>query len=154
MFRRFFKNKRKEALSSSWLDALQATTRNWGLRISGWLQRRTMPLSPVRLKLYAASFLLLFGIWNGWTIYHALNETRPFIPAGQRALSPPILPLVRPLVDASPLPGLTQFRSWLDSLQADSVGRRIYDSIRRGRPGLFDSLAQIDNSYSIHHLNK
>lgn|SRR6185312_7388175 len=151
MFWRFFKNKQKEASSPSWLDALQATTRNWGIRISAWLQRKATALSPVRLKLYSASFLLLFGIWNGWTIYHALHETRPSIPAGQRSLSPPILPIVRPPADASSLPGLTEFRSWLDSLQRDSTGQKIYDSIRRQRPGLFDSLAQIDNRYSTHH---
>lgn len=151
MFWRFFKNKRNETSSPSWLDALHATTRNWGLRISGWLQRKTMTVSPVRLKLYAASILLLFGIWNGWIVYHALHGTRPPIPAVQRSLSSPILPNVRPPVDASSLSGLTQFRSWLDSLQRDSAGRQIYDSIRRRRPGLLDSLAQIDNRYSIHH---
>jgi hypothetical protein len=151
MFWRFFKNKQKEASSPSWLDALQATTRNWGIRISAWLQRKTMTLSPVRLKLYVAGFLLLFGIWNGEIIYHALQGHRLPTQARQLSLSHPTIPAVQPPVDPAFSAGIGKFRSWLDSLQADSVGRQIYDSIRRERPGLLDSVAQLDNGYSIHH---
>jgi hypothetical protein len=151
MFWRFFKQKRKKAFCPSWLDELQAITRRRGLRISGWLQRKTMTLSPVRLKLYAAGFLLLFGSWNGWIVYHALQGRRPPVQAGQLYLSRPTIPAVQPPVDPAFSAGIGKFRSWLDSLQTDSTGRKIYDSIRRERPGLLDSLAQIDNRYSIHH---
>lgn len=39
---------------------------------------------------------------------------------------------------------LRQFRLYLDSLKKDEVGRRIYDSILMKRPGLIDSLTQLE----------
>jgi len=151
MFWKGFTNKRKEVQSITWLDQLQAASGAWGLRISGWLQRKTMTLSPVRLKLYAVLFLLCFGSWNGWIIVQALQHPHSPIPAQQLRLSHPILPSVRPPVDQSSLAGIQKFRSWLDSLQADTTGRKVYDSILQQRPGLLDSLQQIEKTYSIHH---
>ena len=128
---------------------LQATTRTWGLRISGWLQRKTMTLSPARLKGYTVLFLLFFGSWNGWIIVEALRRPHRAIPEKQVALSHSILPSVRLPVDPSSLGGTRQFRSWLDSLTADSTGRLIYDTILHQRPGLLDSLGQIEKTFSI-----
>jgi len=146
MFWKLFNNKRKEGPSLIWLGTLQAKTRAWGLRISGWLQRKTMTLPPVRLKFYAVLFLLFFGSWNGWIIVQALRNSHPPIPAGQLHLSHSILPSVHPLVDPSSLAGIQKFRSWLDSLRTDTTGRKIYDSIRQQRPGLLDSLGQIEKT--------
>ncbi len=151
MFWRLLGKKQKETSSATWLDNLQATTRAWGLRISGWLQRKTQGLSPRRLKTYCLLFFAVFAGWNSWIVFRALRQPRPSIPAGQLYLSHPITPTVRPPVDPSSLAGIQQFRSWLDSLQTDSAGRKIYDSIRRQRPGLLDSLGQLEKSYSIHH---
>jgi hypothetical protein len=147
MFWKLFSNKRKEASSLTWLGTLQAKTRAWGLRISGWLQRKTMTLPPARLKFYAVLFLFFCASWNGWIIVHALRNSHPPIPAGQLRLSHPILPSVRPPVDPSSLAGIQKFRSWLDSLRTDTTGRKIYDSIRQQRPGLLDSLGQIEKSF-------
>ena len=151
MFRRFFRNKRQQASSAKWLDSARDVTRRWGVGISGWLQRKSMTLSQVRLKFYAALFVLLFAGLNGWIVYQALHARHSSLPSVQLSLSHSILPSVRPPIDQSSLSGLHAFRSWLDSLQRDSTGRQIYDSIRRERPGLLDSLAEIDNRYSIHH---
>lgn len=151
MFWKLFKGKQKEASSLSWLDTLRALSRRWGLRMSRWLQRKTVTLSPGRLKGYAAVFILLLGSWNGWIVYQALQGRRPPIPAGQLYLSHPTIPAVHLKVDPSFSAGIGKFRSWLDSLQRDSAGQKIYDSIRRERPGLLDTVAQIDNRYSIHH---
>ena len=151
MFWKLFNGRRNEAPSLTWFGTLQATTRAWGLRISGWLQRKTMTIPPVRLKLYAVLFLLFFGSWNGWIIVQALRHPHPPNPAGQLPLSHPILPSVHPLVDPSSLAGIQKFRSWLDSLQVDTAGRRIYDTILQQRPGLLDSLRQIEKTYSIYH---
>ena len=101
--------------------------------------------------MYTALFVILFGSGNGWIIYQALQGRRPPVQAEQRYLSHPTIPTVQPPVDPAFSAGIGKFRSWLDSLQRDSTGQKIYDSIRRERPGLLDSLAQIDNRYSIHH---
>jgi hypothetical protein len=105
----------------------------------------------VQLKLYAASFVLLFASLNGWVVYHALQDRHSTVPSGQLYLFHPILPSVRPPADAFSSTGIQKFRSWLDSLQSDSAGRKIYDSIRHERPGLFDSLGQTEKSDFIHH---
>lgn len=151
MFWKLFKNQRKDAYPLTWLNSAQVKIRAWGLRISGWLQRKTNKLSPVRLKVCAAGFVLLFAGLNGRIVYQALHVRHSALPPEQLYQSHSILPSVRPPIDRSSLSGLQAFRSWLDSLQKDSAGQKIYDSIRRERPGLLDSLAQIDNRYSIHH---
>jgi hypothetical protein len=151
MFLKTFKHKRKEGKRFIWLDQLQAASRAWGLRISGWLQRKSSSLSPSQLKLYAATFVLLFASLNGWVVYHALQDRHSTVPSGQLYLFHPIMPSVRPPADAFSSTGIRKFRSWLDSLQADSAGRKIYDSIRNERPGLFDSLGQTEKNDFIHH---
>lgn len=45
---------------------------------------------------------------------------------------------------------LNNFRHYLDSLSSDKQGRKIYDSIKRSRPGLIDSLAFIEEYYNIN----
>jgi len=151
MFWKVFKQKRKQEKEFTWLDQLEAKCRASGLRISGWLQQKSSTLSPLQLKLYAASFVLLFASLNGWVVYHALQDRHSTDPSGQLYLFHPILPSVRPPADAFSSTGIRKFRSWLDSLQADSAGRKIYDSIRNERPGLFDSLGQTEKNDFIHH---
>ena len=46
------------------------------------------------------------------------------------------------------------FRAYIDSLATSNSGRRIYDSIRKYRPGLIDSLAVIENIYKSQSPNK
>jgi hypothetical protein len=151
MLWKLFTRKRKKARPLAGWIYLQAKTRAWGLRISGWLQRKSMTLSPARLRGYAVLFLLFFGSWNGWIIVEALQRPHPAIRAKQLHLSHSILPSVRPPVDPSSLAGIKRFRSWLDSLEADTTGRKIYDSILQHRAGLLDSLGQIEKTFSIKH---
>jgi hypothetical protein len=151
MFWKALKRKHKEEKTFTWLNQLQAASRARGLRISGWLQRKSLTLSPIQLKLYAASFVLLFASWNGWIVYHALQGRHSTTSSGQLHLFHPILPSVRPPADPFSSVGVQKFRSWLDSLQSDGAGRKIYDSIRNERPGLFDSLRQIEKNDFNHH---
>jgi hypothetical protein len=151
MFWKAFKRKHKEEKTFTWLNQLQAASRAWGLRISGWLQRKSLTLSPLQLKLCAASFVLLFASLNGWIVYHALEQPHPPISPVQIHLSHPMMPSVRLPIDPNSMAALLKFRSWLDSLQRDTAGRKIYDSILQRRPGLLDSLGQIEKSDFIHH---
>jgi hypothetical protein len=151
MFWKVFSNKRKEVQPFTWLEKLQAANRAWGPRISGWLQRKTLTLPPAQLKGYVVLVLLFLGSWNGWIIVQALQHPHRPIPAQQLPLSHPLLPTVRSPVDPSSLAGIRTFRSWLDSLQADTMGRKIYDTILQQRPGLLDSVRQIEKTYSSNH---
>jgi len=150
MIWKLLRRKQKEARPRGGWSYLQAAIRAWELRISGWLQRKSMCLPRVRLKLYAVLFLLFFGSWDGWIIVQALRHPHPPMSVGQPHLSHPVLPSVRPPVGPSSLVGIQKFRSWLDSLRADTAGRKVYDSILQQRPGLLDSLGQIEKRYSIH----
>jgi hypothetical protein len=151
MFWKLFGDKRKGASSLTWLDHIRLVSRAWGLRVSSWLQRKTMILPPARLKIYCVGLFMVFAGWNGWIVFQALQQPPPSLIARQLKLSRPTRPNILPPADPSALVGIQRFRSWLDSLQADTVGRRIYDSILRQRPGLLDSLRQFEKSYSIHH---
>jgi hypothetical protein len=151
MFWKLLSKRQKETPSSTWLDSILGTTKAWGLHISGWLQRKTQGLSSRQLKRYSVLILLVGASWNGWIIVEALRPPSPSISGRQLHLSHPILPSVQPPADPSSLESIKKFRSWLDSLQADSAGKKIYDSIRQQRPGLLDSLGQIQKDYSIHH---
>lgn len=62
--------------------------------------------------------------------------------------------------ERSPAPGindtlplrLKKFLCYMDSLQQSSRGKRIYDSIQRVRPGLLDSVRQLQGMYDSHTL--
>lgn len=43
---------------------------------------------------------------------------------------------------------IKSFNEYLDSLSKDTQGKKIYDSIRKGRGGLLDSLTFIENYYN------
>jgi hypothetical protein len=151
MFWKLLSKRQKETPSPTWLDSILATTKAWSLRVSGWLRRKTMTLSPARLKAWWLLLFVVFAGWNSWIIVEALQHPQPSIPARQLPLVKPIIPSVHSPVDLSSLAGIGKFRSWLDSLQADTTGRKIYDSILRQRPGLLDSLRETEKTYSIHH---
>lgn len=49
---------------------------------------------------------------------------------------------------------IKKFRVYIDSLATSNSGRRMYDSIRKYRPGLMDSLTIIENIYNSQSPNK
>ena len=49
---------------------------------------------------------------------------------------------------------IKKFRAYIDSLATSNFGKRIYDSIRKYRPGLLDSLAALENIYKSRSPNK
>jgi hypothetical protein len=139
MFWKLFTRKQKEAKPLAVWVYLQIKSRAWGLRVSGWLGRKTATLSPGQLKGYGAMLLVIAFGWHTGVILEAMRHPAHLThstvqpPTAVRICSKP--PLVR---DWRP------FQKWLDSLQADSNGRKIYDTIRRERPGLLDSLRQVE----------
>jgi hypothetical protein len=144
MFWKLFKSTSKEVRPwIGWLY-LQEKCRAWGLRISGCLQRKTAKLSPTRLKCYSLLVFVVFASGNVAILFQAVNH-----PIHSLTVAPIQIPRsIRPLVAT---PGQWHsFRRWLDSLQADSNGKKIYDTIIKQRPGLVDSLRQIEKEYPIH----
>jgi hypothetical protein len=142
MIWKLFKHKRKEARPIAWWIYLQAKSKAWGLRVSGWLQRKTVGHSPQKIKRYSVLVLLVCASWNGWLIVQAVRH-----PAGNYPVEQIRMPnhVVAPAKNPREL---YAFRAWLDSLKMDSNGRKIYDTIRRERPGLLDSLRQLEKMYS------
>jgi len=132
---------------------LQVKSRLWGLRISGWLGRRTQRFSAGQIKRYCMLFILIGACWNTWIIVQALRQPHPPVRVRSLQLSDSILPSIRPAADPSSLESIRNFRSWLDSLRADTAGRRIYDSIQRQRPGLLDSLRLIERHIPFNIKN-
>jgi hypothetical protein len=65
-----------------------------------------------------------------------------------------ILPPVRGSDDRALGEGLRLLLRQVDSLQADSSGRRVLDSLVRARPGLLDSARVAERLYSLQLLSK
>jgi hypothetical protein len=144
MFWKLFKSKSKEA--GPWIGwlYLQEKCRACGLRISGWLQCKTAALPPRQLKGCCLLFFVVFASGNVAILFQAVRHPVRSLTVAPIQIPQPAPPLVI-------TPGQWHsFRRWLDSLQSDSNGKKIYDTIRKQRPGLLDSLRQIEAEYPIH----
>ena len=113
---------------------------------------------------YQKALLFLTAILAGTVIYLVAQRTA----SGKSPVVPIRPPMRKPGYILRPLsPGtipdysnpqeraaLEDFLKWIDSLKNDSSGRRIYDTIRRTRPGLLDSAASAIEYNSLLKLLK
>jgi hypothetical protein len=115
-----------------WLERERVLRR----RISAWLAARARRLSPVRLRWMCFAFVLLAGLWYTWLLVEGLRGT---------SASPGVdsIRMVTPLGRAWRLGPRESLRRVLDSVQADPVLSRRWDSLLRVRPGLGDSVRRV-----------
>jgi len=150
----FRRKREKDQRTPAWYKGVSRQCSIYGHRVSDYLQNKTSRLSLFRLKVLWLLFILLAGGGSGWVIMNALSDPSPIIRVA------PISPPARlPSTSGGPLPDdpLTQafleriqlFRERLDSLKNDPQGRLFYDSFQQARPGLFDSLRQLEQYYRL-----
>ena len=155
----FKKSKPKEQAVSGWYDGLADRCNFLGHRVSDYLQRRTGNLSPSRLRLFWLLFVLVASMGSAWIVIDGFRH-----PSGMLHITPisrtSKLPspgngshLYDSLLHAS-LNRMQKFMLRMDSLKNDPEGRTIYDSIRRSRPGLFDSIEEVEHLYGQPNLLK
>ncbi|MDP4218343.1 MAG: hypothetical protein Q8927_19260 [Bacteroidota bacterium] len=129
-----------------------------GMRLSGYLQERTKRIPVSRMKVSLVLFCVGGCAWFVWLAMHA-EFPLPKMPLP--VVAAPVPPQVNKPAAVVPMKMRPRrvgrranwrldsalFRRYLDSLRADSV---FMDKLRRERPGLEDSLLELEQHY-YHH---
>lgn len=119
----------------------------------GWakgMSRLFAKLSPAWAKtVFICSFLLMAGYS---VVLVASAFSKPDKMFEKPALHFKAMPSQKPLDRPPALPDnmigrIQRFRRYLDSLASSANGRQVRDSLFKKRPGLLDSLQQIENIY-------
>lgn|GEM_PF-3495392 len=135
-----------------WYNQVGAWFALAGHRINRYLQKRIEGWSPWRLKAACLLFVLLAGGGSTWVLMNALNHPSAVmqitpIHAPAAAASPDLQSLPYDAQTQASINRIRAFRLRMDSLKNDPEGRRLYDSLRQARPGLFDSIEMVEQLY-------
>lgn len=123
---------------------------------SGWVQwmlRRTVGISPNKMRWILASFVLVIGSYCAWLTYAGITgKTATFfsvtpIKTPSHATTTDSLVTAMPKLSDNEYQRIRKFRGYMDSLAGSQTGKRRYDSIIRDRPGLMDSIHYIEKYY-------
>ncbi|RYJ44311.1 hypothetical protein NU09_0921 [Flavobacterium beibuense] len=125
-------------------------------RWAGWMERKTARLSVAGVYVLFGTLLFSFGSYCIFLIFHGFW--------GNNSLSPKLEPMRQVKTAgyrAGPAPSdlnqqdyyeITRFEMQIDSLCRYNPVQ--YDSIRRARPGLLDSIRMVSNYYESNYKNK
>jgi hypothetical protein len=119
----------------------------------GWakgMSRLFSKLSPAWAKTVVIGCFLLMTAYSALLFCSAFSKPDKMFEKPAILLKP--LPAVKPIGVPPALPDKLQgriqrFRHYIDSLSASANGRKLRDSLFKKRPGLLDSLRQIENIY-------
>lgn len=121
--------------------------------LAHYLQCKTSRITKRKMKLLLVLFIVLFGgasiavIICSFTIIHT-HPSIPSITMPKYALTPaPKLKIMDSLITYHEYARINQFKHYLEQLQQDMIGSKIYDSLLRARPHLLDSIHQVDSIY-------
>lgn len=114
--------------------------------LNRWFEKRSLRGKKLWLLLFCAAFS--FGSIAAF-IGAIQHKRPPQFAIGAIHLPPHATGNGDPPVTMSGIPTsvsnqVRAFRHYLDSLRQDSTGLKVYDSLVRARPGLLDSLAQLE----------
>jgi hypothetical protein len=129
-----------------WLKEKTARLKaHWALAMAKLAAR----LSLQQQKATTILFCLLVSAYCVFLIVQGLTESSKTIVVPVRAISKPVAPKGEVLQSSfeSEREHVTKLISMMDSLQQDTRGRVKYDSIRRFRPGLLDTLKILEQYY-------
>jgi len=120
-------------------------------RISSRVNTQLARLEKRGKMLFMAGVVTLLGGFSLFTIVFSFNDEEPRLAKPWRVVVPKYIeerftPLL-PTIHAKDMEQIVLFKNYLDSLRRDSHGRYFYDSLRRHRPGLLDSLTLMQSYY-------
>ena len=123
-------------------------------RAADYLNRKTAGWQHRQMITALIIFCLLFGGSSTFTIWHSLQSASGTIRIeGMKVPAHTIVPYNKTNSNmGSPsqeLNRILRIRHFLDSLRQTKRGTAMYDSLARHRPGLFDSLAFIEQTYQL-----
>lgn len=129
-------------------------------KLASVIQAKSEKLSLVTKRLVVIAFGFISFSSSTYLVIKSLfgndrvNLSTAAIRAPEKAT--PNQNAVKPLnpVSKNEVEKIKKFRVYIDSLASSNTGRSIYDSIRKSRPGLIDSLTIIENIFKSQSLNK
>ena len=115
-------------------------------KYADFLNGKVKSWSPFKIKVVLIVFVLCY---ISVTTIVLLKAGSPTDTVSVQPIYQPTHVIPRIVLDSDVKPifltdRIRQFRHYLDSLKADKVGRSMYDSIVTARPGLIDSLTQLE----------
>jgi hypothetical protein len=131
--------KKKEWVAPGWWDELNRKQRMYARRFADYLGRKSEKVPPARMRIYVMIFLLAIGAVDfGITMKSVRQHREQMMPVPFGLPEQLIIPMPRRPVARE------NFGPWLDSLRRDPAGGKALDSLLRARPGLADSLRQLE----------
>lgn len=129
-------------------------------KCANWLERKTTHFTRLNWIVMLFCFTVftsscfMYLIVNSFSGKKAENITvtpitKPtnLVPLKEKPLEPSTI------ISKTEFEKITRFRKYMDSLGRSPTGKKTYDSIVSGRPGLLDSLTILENYYYSHLKN-
>lgn len=118
-----------------------------------WMDRHTASLTKRDWALRLFCFVLCMGSYSAYRLINGVNGTKQKL-FTITEIHKPISPgrtgtglKDKAIISEAEHGRILRFHHYMDSLSADPSGKRIYDSIKQYRPGLMDSIRQIEDYY-------
>jgi hypothetical protein len=133
-----FSRKKKEAGPGLW-EAVDEKQREYAHRLANWLGAKAATVPVKRLRAWVIGVLVVLALVNTANIVAAIRGHHDFGNFG--VIKPAIV--MGPRMD-QPRRVRQSLEQYLDSLRRDSTGSQLLDSLFRVRPGLADSLNEVE----------
>lgn len=145
--------KRSKQGTPSWLEVFNSRIKDLLVRLNHYLQHRTAGIGRVRLRFCCLALLAGFAIWNAWLIitafYHPVQQNKmDQIKVPQYIIPPRGNSRWNAARESMTGKGLLDF---IDSLKRGEQGKSRFDSMIRLRPGLLDTITELEKHYGIQH---
>lgn len=128
---------------------------NMHKRFGSTLNRKTAALSQRGKIVFLIVFCLSFGggslyiMFDGWNSAASTNLLKLKSISVPKHIDKTGAPNVRVLITARDIQKIQSFRRYMDSLKTTNQGLVIHDSILHARPGLMDSLTEVERLYGL-----
>lgn len=115
---------------------------------ANWMNRKTKRLSKKRKVLLLVIFCVLSVALSFALIVRSI-QGRAFTIKYSAIKRPVTVYKENPILDdKGSILNIIRFRKYMDSLSKDRNGKRTFDSIQKARPGLMDSVVEIEKLYN------
>ena len=161
----FFIRKRKEPVTNTAIEKIANTIVTKSIRIqerwAAFMQGLTEKLSTRSKKWSIILFCLLAGGYSLYTIIESFSakKKKPFVLTNIKtpkyfthSSEEDIQAIIT--IPEREYQKIIQFRKYMDSLSGTKTGKKIADSILLKRPGLTDSIIQIEQLYHLQQSSK
>ncbi|MBS0027069.1 hypothetical protein [Chitinophaga hostae] len=146
MWRIFRRSTRRISVVDAIFECSAGKVEKMQRKYADFLNGKVKSWSPFKIKVVLIVFVLCYISVTAIVLIHA-GGSADTVDAHSIYQPTHVIPRIVLESDVKPIfltDRIKQFRHYLDSLNADKIGRSMYDSIVTARPGLIDSLAQLE----------